>query len=131
MSVIFIMGVIAMLLLSMMGSFLVGRVGGAEKVGALREDLIAIFGGQMEDPKALVVRVATAEGETGLRIEYAPKPKFAGSEKTVRQQMQRIASFVLGTEYWKKHAGFVSIGVRLPAGKTLEDRFERTAERSS
>jgi hypothetical protein len=122
------MGVIGMAMLTILGSFMVGKVGGAEKVGALRADIAAIFGSQMADPDLLTVRVVGNEGEMGLLIEYTPAKNISRSEGSIQKQMKRIASFVMGTRYWSKRAAFVTVRANRPVGKPLEERFERPAD---
>ena len=127
MTVIFVMGIISMAMLTMMGSFLVGKVGGAERVGSLKADLVAIYGGQMEDPDTLSVRVASIEDRTGLVVEYRPKADFAKNRRAVEKQMGRVANFVLGAEYWRKRSAFVKVRANLPGGKVVEKIYDRPA----
>lgn len=130
-TIIFVMGVIGMAMLTILGSFMVGKVGGAEKVGALKADIAAIFGSQMADPALLTVRVAGKEGETGLVVEYTPAKNVSRNEESIRKQMKRIATFVMGTRYWSKRAAFVTVRANRPVGKALEERYERPADSRS
>jgi hypothetical protein len=123
-TVMFVMGVIGMAMLTMLGSFLVGKVGGAERVGTLKADIVAIFGSQMKDPESMEVKVTGSEGDMGLLIEYKPSKRSSRTEGAVRLQMKRIAVFVFGDQYWRKRARFVKVSVVTPKGKRIEERFD-------
>jgi hypothetical protein len=127
-TVMFVMGVIGMAVLTMLGSFLVGKVGGAEKVGTLKADIVAIFGSQMQDPESIVVKVVGTEGDMGLRVAYVPKKRACRTEQAARLQLRRIAVFVFGDQYWRKRAKFVRVCATTPSGKLYEEQFDSVAD---
>jgi hypothetical protein len=119
---IFIMGILAMVMLTMFGSFFVGKVGGAEGVHSLKEDLQQIYGSAMADKEALRVVVVMENEEPGLLIEYSPNPKLANNESALRYHTQRVMRFVLGRKFWRKRARFVTIRVTRPQKPVFELR---------
>lgn len=126
--IIFVMGLIATVMLSIFGSFFVGKVGGAEHVTSLRAQLKGVFGVNMKDPEALQVKVKKVEDESGILVEYAPSDRISKDERRLKFHMQRVSGFVLGSRRLRKHAQFVVLRLHLPNGKTVEERYDRSPD---
>jgi hypothetical protein len=120
-----VIGMLGLVMMSMGGSFYAGKVGGAEKVNVLRDEISAIYGSFMVDTAALEVKVEIHEEQTGLRIAYAVKPVLADSKPRLLAHVRRLRDHVLGNAYWRKRADFVHLVLDLGAGKTLDERYVR------
>jgi len=120
-----VIGLLGTVSLMMFGSFFVGKVGGAERVADLRRDLAEVFGPTMKDPEALVVRVESREGETGLLIAYSPNDALANpkAKGSLDYQVRRLKNYVLRRDYWRKRAAFVHLRLELPGGKVRDEHF--------
>jgi hypothetical protein len=121
-TIIAVIGMLGLVMLSISGSFYAGKVGGAEKVGELREEISVIYGSHMVDPEDLEVKVEVYEEKTGLRIAYALKPMLAKNEPLLRKHIRRLTDHVLGNRYWAKRAEFVHLAIKLPSGRVQDER---------
>ena len=122
--IIAVMGVIGMVLLSVFGSFLVGKVGGVENVSSLKKDVAGVFGTLMADPEKLEVTVRKEGQDFGVILRYAPHPGIADRETALDHQTRRIAEFVMSRDGFRKHR-FVIVELTLPNGRTRTSRYDR------
>lgn len=120
---IFLMGVISMVMLSMFGSFFIGKVGGAENVVGLKNDLKQVFGAAMKDPEALKLKVVLDNEESGLLVSYEINPATAAKANSFRFHRLRVINLIYGRSFWKRRAKFVTLRIRLPGGKVHEETF--------
>jgi len=124
-TIMMVIGMLGLVMMSVGGSFYAGKVGGAEKVNELRDEISAIYGSFMVDPAALEVKVELHEESPGLRISYAVKPVLAASKPRLLAHVRRLRDHVLGNTYWRKRAKFVHLALDLGGGKTLDERHVR------
>jgi hypothetical protein len=129
--IIFVMGLIATVMLSIFGSFFVGKVGGAEHITSLKAQLRDIYGVNMKDPKALTVKVTKVGEESGILVEYEPVDRLTKNDRKLEFHMQRVSGFVLGSRRLRKHTHFVVLRLHLPNGQTREERYDRHTESKS
>jgi signal transduction histidine kinase len=123
--IIMVMGVLAMVLMAGMGSFFVGKVGGAENVHPLKKELAGVFSFHMKDPRALKVRVKKDEDGEGVLVSYEVNPDFDRDERSRNRQIKRLASHILVQPEWSR-LSYVEVALTLPDGRIREARFERT-----
>jgi len=124
--IILVMGLVAMVVIAGMGSFFIGKVGGAENLNPLRQELKAVFGHQMKNSDELKVRVIKDDDGQGVVVGFTPVPSLARSPELRDRQIRRLASHVLGQPEWKR-VSFVEVHLFLPEGKIQESRFDRSA----
>jgi hypothetical protein len=122
-TIIMVMGMIAAVLLAFAGSFFVGKVGGAEHVQALRQEILEVYGAAVASPESLSVKVRRTEKETGLEVVFPPVPRLARDERSCRSQMDRIAMFIYGKKRWRRTADFILMRLDLGHGKSVEKRY--------
>lgn len=128
-----IIGVLGMVMLSVFGSFLVGKVGSAESLTDLRKDIAGIFGSLMADPERLDVTVRREGRDFGVFVRYPPHEGIADRDQALEYQSRRIAEFVMSRKAFRRHA-FVVVELEMPKGRIRATRFERApapAESSS
>jgi hypothetical protein len=118
---IFFMGIICMVVLTMFGSFFVGKVGGVENVLALRADLKQVFGSAMEDPEDLKIKVVMENDETGLLVTYAIKAATAEKKRAFEFHRRRLVNMIYGRAFWRRKAKFILLKIRLPNGRVHEE----------
>jgi len=126
--IIGVMGIVSMVALTMSGSFFVGKLGGADSVLGLRKDISQIFANQMDDPKALKIKVRLLDKKPGLVLEYAPDAELADDDRALSFHMKRVADYILGQRAWRSRAAFVTLRLSLPNGKTVEKRYVRAPD---
>ena len=126
MMIITVMGLVAMVCIAGMGSFFIGKVGGAENLSPLRQELMAVFGHQMKNRDEMKVRVVKDEDGEGVVVSFAPSPSLEKSAERRDRQIRRLASHILGQPEWQR-LGFVEVHLSMPAGKIHESRFDRSA----
>ena len=122
-TIIMVMGIIALVMVAFAGSFFVGKVGGAEHVRGLRGEILEVYGLSIADHDQLSVKVRLIEEESGLEVIYSPVARLARDEKSCLRQMDRIANFIYGKKRWRKTAAFVLLRLKVSEGKHLEKRY--------
>jgi hypothetical protein len=107
------MGVIAMLLLSMLGASFLGKVGGAEGIPRLKEELILRHGRDLKEPEALKIR-PLHEGQgsdrvRGILVRFQPLPEHASDEMWIEDVMRGLARGVFSDASWSRRIDFVEV----------------------
>ncbi|MEN8150282.1 MAG: hypothetical protein ABFS86_10690 [Planctomycetota bacterium] len=120
---IFLMGVIGTVMLTMFGSFFVGKVGGAEKAVGLASDLREVFHPALADREALKLKVVMEGEVTGLLVSYPVAPALAKKPDAFKFHRQRVVNLIYGRSYWRDRAKFVTLRIALPGGGTYEQTY--------
>ena len=124
--IILAIGLLAMVFVAGMGSYFIGKVGGLENLGPLRQELKAVFGHQMKNREELKVRLAKDEDGEGVVIAFVPTPSLEKDQRRRDRQIRRMANHVLGQPEWKR-LSFVEVHLVLTTGGNHESRFDRSA----
>jgi hypothetical protein len=124
-TIIMAMGLIGLVMIAAMGSFFVGKVGGAEHVADLRSELAQVYGFQMENPDDLRVTVKTRDGESGLLVAFRPSAALLRKPRLLESQTDRLGQYILSLDQWRKRISFVLFELEMPNGKVRERRIER------
>ncbi len=124
-TIIFLIGVMGMLMLAGMGSFFVGKVGGAEAVDEIRAEIAAIYGSRMASPKALAVEVVRDGERNGVRISFPLAEGTARRPAEVDRLVGVMADLVWSRPAVGQTVSFVEFRLRGPDGAILERRVER------
>jgi hypothetical protein len=122
----FMIALLGLLMITMSGSFFMGKVGGAESASGLARDLREVFGARITAPDTLTIRVVTdVEGAKGLVIAFTPSPEVVG-KKALDFMLQRMVDFVRSQEHWRKTAKFIQFDLVLPGDKSDTRRYALT-----
>jgi hypothetical protein len=124
-TVLFLIGLIGMAMVTVMGSMFVSKVGGAETVLSLREEVVRIFGPRMEDPASLSIVVVLEDGRNGLRVGFRPAASTVGRPAEFMRCLDRIASYLFERQSRRSAADFVLFELPRPDGSVLTHRVER------
>jgi hypothetical protein len=124
-TIIFFIGVMGMLMLAGMGSFFVGKVGGAEAVEEIRAEIAAIYGSRMASPKALAVDVVRTDERNGVRISFPLAEGTARRSAEVDRLVGVMADLVFSRPAVGRTVTFVEFRLRTPDGLWIERRVER------
>lgn len=119
----FMIGVIGMVMMTMFGSFFVGKVGGAEKVVGLENDLREVFHPAMADREALDVRIMMDGKISGLLLSYPVKADLAKKTSAFKHHRQRVVNLIYGRSFWRRKAKFVKLRIALPGGGIHEETY--------
>ena len=118
-----VMGLLGMVLLAGLGSFLVGKVGGAGEVGDLGAEIGIVFATHLEDATPPRTTILLDGRAGGLRVEIEPAESLRESVRRDRV-LARIADFVFERAP-SRAVSFVEVRLLLAGGKTLDRRFAR------
>jgi len=122
MTIIAFMGMIALVLLSMLGASFLGKVGGVEGMPRLRESLLARHGVSVEDPDSLKLRpLHDGEGEQtrrGMLLRFRPIDDVARSPERTQKLMRSMAYQIYSQPKWCKRLDFVEVVAEADEGET-------------
>jgi hypothetical protein len=122
MTIIAFMGMIALVLLSMLGASFLGKVGGVEGMPRLRESLLARHGVSVEDPESLRLRpLLVGEGaqtRRGILLRFRPIDDVARSPERTQRLMRSMAYQIYSQPKWCKRLDFVEVVAEAGEGET-------------
>jgi hypothetical protein len=127
-SIIVIMGIVAMVLIVMMMNSFLSRVGSANALPRLREDLLARHGVVFEDESSLkIAPKRRGDGEEARRwliIEFRPKADLARSRVALERRMRMMARQVYAQPKYEKRYDFIDVQAQTDA-EVVEIRVTR------
>ena len=127
-SIIVVMGIVATILFMMMMNSFLARVGGADALPRLREDLVARHGFVLEDGTNLKViprRIKDGEKrERWLVITFRPKEVLSKSRVALEKRMRMMARQVYAHPKYEKRYDFVDVQAET-ATEVVEVRVTR------
>jgi hypothetical protein len=133
MTIIGLMGAIAMVLLSMLGASFLGRVGDIEGLPRLRERLLLRHSGIVEDADSFKLRplhVGEGEGKRrGLLIRFTPTEEVAGDRERLEKTCRRMAGHVYADPDWARKLDFVEVAARV-GEQEVRHRFSEEEART-
>ena len=127
--IILVMGLLAMVFMAGMGSYFVGKLGGAENIDPLRGELMRVYGHQMKNRDDLKILPVKEEVEEGLAIIFEPSAGLVRDAGRRDRQLNRMAHYVMGQPEWKR-LSFVDVRLQLSEGVVHESRVTRSVEAS-
>ena len=112
-TIIGLMGIIGMVLISMLGASYISKVGGADAIPGLREDLLLRHGVAITDEDPFRVRpLQEGEGEERLRgmlVRFRPIESILTIPGRLEDRMRMIASHVYSKPKWANRLDFVEV----------------------
>ena len=127
-SIIVVMGIVAVVLFTMLMNSFLARVGGADALPQLRKDLASRHGPVLEDQTSLkVVPKRSKEGEARQRwlvISFQPRPELAASRVALEKRMRMMARQVYAQPRYERRYDFVDVKAQKDA-EWIEIRVTR------
>jgi len=122
------MGIVAVVLFALMMNSFLARVGGADALPRLREDLVSRHGPVLEDEASLrIVPRRVKEGETSTRwlvISFRPKAELAASPGALERRMRMMARQVYAQPKYERQYDYVEVRAETD-GEPVELRLTR------
>ena len=123
MTIIAVMGMIALVLLAMLGASFLGKVGGAEAIPRLRSELLAGHGSYIADQEGFTVRPLHEESSRGLLVRFEPATVLARNLPRLESRMRRMAGQIYSNPAWTRRLDFVEVVAELPE-REVSRRFD-------
>ncbi|MCU0726339.1 MAG: hypothetical protein MUE73_11195 [Planctomycetes bacterium] len=120
-----LIGVLGMAAIAAMGSLFVSKVGGADTVGGLRDEVSRVFGVRMETTTSLAITVVRKEDRNGLQVSFRPAAQIAARPSDLARYLDRMAAFLFERQSRRGTAEFVDYVLVLPDGKPFTRRIDR------
>lgn len=123
--IITVMGLIALVMMAAMGSFFVGKVGGAENVSVLRGELTELYAFCLDPGREFTVHVKMRDGRAGILVSFEPGESLADDREKLERQLRKIAGYIFGQPSWESRVEFVTFKLTGARGLGREATIDR------